>query len=270
MVENERKKKIQNIFNEIAGVYDNHSLRFFIESAKHLASIVPIKSSEHILDIATGTGNVAIEIAKRFPDTVITGIDFSEGMLARAREKATNNSILNVNFLKMDMQNIAFPDNYFDVTNCSFGVFFSEDMIGFLHTMIAKLKPQGIAIVTTFHEGTFSPLAELFYERIKKFGVNVPTPGWKKISTKKTLIELLKSTSLHEIRIVQKKIGYYLSNVDEWWEIICSVAMKGFVNQLSLDKRNNFKREHLHEIQQYATRKGIWLEVEIMHAFGMK
>jgi ubiquinone/menaquinone biosynthesis C-methylase UbiE len=270
MLNNERKKKIQNTFNEVAKYYDNQPLRFFIKSAKHLVSVMPIKGTELILDIGTGTGNAAIEIAKSFPNTKIIGIDFSEGMLACAREKALNAHIKNIDFIKMDMQEMKFQDNFFDVMNCSFGIFFLEDMVEFLRTITAKLKNQGTLIITTFHKGTFSPLVELFYDRIQKYGVNNTAPTWEKISTEEKLTELLQTAGLHNIRIVREKIGYHLNNADTWWEIICGAAMKGLVNQIPCDKRDEFKKEHLNDIQQHLTQQGIWLEVEVMHAFCIK
>jgi ubiquinone/menaquinone biosynthesis C-methylase UbiE len=270
MTDNEKKKQIQNTFDNVCEKYDDNSLRFFINSAKHLVSILPLNGTEYILDAGTGTGNAAIEFAKKFPNAKIVGIDFSNGMLSRAKEKVLKENLKNISFVNMDMQDMTFQNEIFDVINCSFGIFFIEDMIGLINKMKEKLKKQGLLVVTTFHEGTFLPLSKLFYNRIQEYGFNVTGSSWKKIGTEKGLKELLISAELSDINIVREKVGYYLYDVNEWWQIICGTAMKRLVDQIPLDKIDKFQKEHLEEIKKHMTEKGIWLEVEIMHALCKK
>ena len=94
--ESEMKKKIQEAFNTVAEGYDNPALRFFPESAKHLSGYLKLGGNEHVLDIATGTGHAAIALAAALPKGRVTGIDFSEGMLARAKAKIEESGIRNV------------------------------------------------------------------------------------------------------------------------------------------------------------------------------
>ena len=88
MDERERRKMMRETFDTVSPGYDNPALRFFVESARHLAGYLEGLGSGRVLDAATGTGNVAMEIARRYPGLHVTGIDLSPGMLAQARAKA--------------------------------------------------------------------------------------------------------------------------------------------------------------------------------------
>ena len=143
MDETERKAIITKTFNTIATGYDRPALRFFPLSAQHLAKYLAPQSNAHILDVATGTGTVALAIAKHVPTGHVTGIDLAEGMLAQAMTKADLQGVGNTSFLSMDMLKLTFPDNHFDGASCGFGIFFLEDMLAGLNQIKQKVKPGG-------------------------------------------------------------------------------------------------------------------------------
>ena len=113
--EKQRKAIIKETFNTVSESYDIEILRFFTESSRHLVSFLELNGSEHVLDVATGTGNAALCIARQLKSGTVTGIDFSQGMLEQARKKADSLNINNVKFIEGDMQSIDFPENRFDV-----------------------------------------------------------------------------------------------------------------------------------------------------------
>ena len=67
-VDQDRKKAISAVFNKASAGYDGPELRFFFESANHLAELLVLRGDERVLDVATGTGHAALEIAKRLPE----------------------------------------------------------------------------------------------------------------------------------------------------------------------------------------------------------
>ena len=104
MNEQERKVMIRETFNTVASGYDNHALRYFADSANHLAKLLNLQGDERLLDVATGTGSNALILAQHLPSGQVTGIDFSAGMLQQARAKAELSAIHNADFVEMDMQ----------------------------------------------------------------------------------------------------------------------------------------------------------------------
>ncbi len=270
MEERERKSMIMQTFNTVAEGYDKPALRYFSDSAQHLASLMGFEGDERVLDVATGTGNNALVLASHLPKGYVTGIDFSSGMLNQARTKAGSAAISNIDFREMDMQHLEFPDEYFDAASCAFGIFFVEDMAGLLRHVSSKVKLGGRIGITSFCDNAFQPLAELFFSRIEKYGIERPTVSWKRISTEEKSTELFSSVDLENVRMLRKNLGYYLESADEWWDLIWYAGFRGLVNQLSPKDLESFKKVHLEEIQQLASRDGIWLDVEVLYTTGIR
>lgn len=270
MDEQERKSMIKQTFNTVAEGYDNRALRYFADSAYHLADVLSLKGDERLLDVATGTGSNALVLAQHLPAGHVTGIDFSAGMLSQARAKAEGASIHNIAFIEMDMQQLAFPDGHFDAASCAFGIFFVEDMVGLLKHIASKVKKGGRVGITSFYDSAFHPLAELFFNRIEQFGIERPAVSWKRVSSEEKSTALYASANLGDVRVVRKNLGYYLSSADEWWELIWYAGFRGLVNQLAPQDMERFKRAHLQEIQQLASSDGIWLDVEVLYTTGTR
>ena len=270
MNEEDRKIMFKKTFDTVANGYDNSALRFFPESANHLSSLLNLKGYEHVLDIATGTGNVALRLAEDLPQGQVTGIDFSKGMLAQANNKAGKLNLNNISFIEMDMQAIEFPDNHFDTAVSAFSIFFVPDMEKQLNHISSKVKPDGKIIITNFFENTFSPLVGKFLDHLEKFNVEIPPMTWKQIATEEKCISLFNSANLKDISSQMKNCGYYLKDASDWWHIIWNGGFRGLVSQLSNEDLDRFKTEHLKEVQELSSEKGIWLEMNILFTMGTK
>jgi ubiquinone/menaquinone biosynthesis C-methylase UbiE len=265
-----RKPKMIETFDTVAAGYDNHALRFFSESAKHMARYLDARDIRRVLDVATGTGNLALEIARTFPDTKVIGIDFSAGMLAQARTKAERQGIRNVDFLEMDMHEITLPDGSFDAAVCAFGVFFAEDMAEQLRHMAAKVRPGGRIFISCFYEDSFQPLVEILGDRLVRYGVERPPLRWRLIATEPKCEALFHDSGLEEIRVERQNLGYYLNGADKWWDIVWNAGFRNQVSQLSSNDLERFKEEHLREIETLRTREGIWLNVKVLYTTGIR
>ncbi|HBN01435.1 MAG TPA: bifunctional demethylmenaquinone methyltransferase/2-methoxy-6-polyprenyl-1,4-benzoquinol methylase, partial [Rikenellaceae bacterium] len=111
------KSKVRNMFDSIAGNYDalNHILSLDIDRIwrkKALKQIVDAPAPVQVLDLACGTGDFSIAIAKALAEGHVTGVDLSEGMLAVMREKvgkAGLNEMISIE--EGDGENLRFPDN---------------------------------------------------------------------------------------------------------------------------------------------------------------
>lgn len=260
---------IRETFDTVAAGYDNQSLRFFQDSARKMATYFSPQESIHLLDVATGTGNAAITLARHLPRARITGVDFSPAMLAQARAKAEGESAGNVEFLEMDMQALEFPNDHFDAAVCAFGIFFVDDMERQLRHVADKVKPGGRILISCFYEGTFSPCVDLFLDRIEQYGIERPPLRWKRIATEAACISLFRDAGLRDIRADRKELGYYLENADRWWDVIRNGGFRGLIEQLGSDVER-FRHEHMQEIEKLLTEDGIWLNVEVLHTVGAK
>ena len=113
-------------------------------------------------------------------------------------------------------------------------------------------------------------MVELFFNCIQRYGIEKPPLSWKRIATEDKAAALCHTADLKDIRVERKDLGYYLQDASEWWDVIWYAGFRGLVNQLEPPAMERFKKEHLTEIQNLATAKGIWLDVKVLYGIGVK
>ncbi len=270
MDEQHLKTILKETFDTVSGGYDGKALSFFPASAEHMASFLGLRGNEHVLDVACGTGHAAFAIAKLLPTGHVTAVDFSPGMLDRARRKAASLDVHNVKFMERDMQNMEFPEGIFDVAVCAFGIFFVEDMESQISHIASAVKPGGRIMISNFQENYFHPLKDMLFERLEAYGVQMPPQTWKRIASETGCRRLFEQAGLTNITVVRKNIGYYLDSGNQWWDVVWNGGFRRMVSQLSAIDQERFKREHLDDVEKLRTGDGIWLDVGVLYTVGTK
>lgn len=263
-----QKNITQETFNNVADVYDSKELRFFTDSAKHLASIIPLRGHERVIDIATGTGNAALAVASYVPRGNVTGIDFSGGMLEQARKKAFAGNIKNTEFIEMDMQDIDFPPATFDAAICAFGIFFVEDMDTLLSRIVKIIRPGGVIAICNFHESYFNPLRTMMADRLAQYNVQMPLQAWINIATEIGCRKLFEKAGITDISVEHKNMGYFLADENEWWNVIWNAGFRMRVSQLKPADLERFRQEHLKEVSALKSQDGLWLDIGVLYTTG--
>jgi len=161
-----KKEQVATMFDNISGKYDflNHFLSMGIDIAWRKKAIRQLKKDQpkQILDIATGTGDFAIEALALKPEKV-TGVDISEGMLAVGREKMKKKGLSDkIELLSGDSEQLQFEDNKFDAVIVSFGVRNFENLEKGLADMYRVLKPGGKAVILEFSKPKSFPFKQLY------------------------------------------------------------------------------------------------------------
>ncbi|MGB3585677.1 MAG: bifunctional demethylmenaquinone methyltransferase/2-methoxy-6-polyprenyl-1,4-benzoquinol methylase UbiE, partial [Tunicatimonas sp.] len=161
-----KKEQVAQMFNNISKRYDllNHLLSAGIDIYWRKKAIKLLKpyQPKHILDVATGTADFAIEALALNPDKVI-GIDISDGMLDMGREKLKRRHLDNRIELRLgDSEGLHFDDNTFDAVIVAFGVRNFENLHTGLKDMCRVLKPNGRLVVLEFSKPTQFPMKQLY------------------------------------------------------------------------------------------------------------
>ncbi len=271
MKEEEYKKVVQNAFDEASEGYDAPAMRFFDNSADRLINQLSLNGSEHILDIATGTGKVALIAAKRLSRGRVTAIDLSEGMLDRAKTKAQRESISNVSFICEDVDRVDFSESHYDGICCGFGVHFWSNMERSLKRSVCAVKPGGFVAITSFARGSFEPQSSLLLNRFKEYGVKLPDHyTWERLDSTEKTGDLLRAVGLRDIQTIQEPMGHYLTNPGQWWDLVRFSGFRALLNQLPKEQVGQFKSENLKEVEETVDQKGIYLNVEVIFSIGYK
>lgn len=154
------------MFNNISKRYDllNHLLSLGIDIywRKQAIQMLKPENPKNILDIATGTGDFAIEALALKPDKVI-GVDISEGMLEVGRKKLQRMQLEDKIELRLgDSERLGFDDNIFDAIIVAFGVRNFENLEKGLADMYRVLKPDGSVVILEFSKPQKFPFKQLY------------------------------------------------------------------------------------------------------------
>ena len=164
--EGEKHEQIEAMFDNIAPEYDkfNYLASMNIDRIWRRRAISALKpfAPRKVLDIATGTGDLAILVSKKLrPDTVI-GCDISEGMMQVARNKCLKKGITGISFEKEDCTALSYPDGSFDAVTSSFGIRNFQELDKALGEMCRVLKPGGHLAILELSSPVKFPMKQLF------------------------------------------------------------------------------------------------------------
>lgn len=165
----DKGEKIQQMFGNIAPRYDflNRLLSFGIDRRwrKKAVRLLKFREGARILDVATGTGDVALEIAKSTPDSVrITGADFCREMVELGEAKvASSPYAARIDFRVAPCEDLPFPDNTFDSITIAFGIRNVVDRKLGLAEMWRVLRPGGRLIVLEFSTPRSLLFRQIYY-----------------------------------------------------------------------------------------------------------
>lgn len=161
------KNAVTEMFDSISASYDrlNHLLSFQIDrlwryrTAKRIADPHP----QHILDLATGTGDLAILVAENIPDARIIALDRSEKMLQIAKKKTERKKLSHqISIVAADAESIPFEDNTFDAVSIAFGIRNYQDYRQGLREAFRVLKPGGRLFILEFSVPEPRPIRFLY------------------------------------------------------------------------------------------------------------
>lgn len=150
----DKSQLVKEVFDSVANRYDimNDIMSLGVHRLwkEKMVSSVHFKKNSKILDIAGGTGDIAIRIAKGEPSAQITVCDINQNMLDKGRDKAINSNQLNFNWVCANAESLPFEDSEFDYYTVAFGIRNFSDRKKALSEAYRVLKPDGKFICLEF------------------------------------------------------------------------------------------------------------------------
>lgn len=208
-----KKGQVEKMFNNISKEYDilNRVISFGIDVSwrKKIVKILKYKNPSTILDVATGTGDLAIAMVKTNAQKII-GLDISKGMLDVGIEKIKDRNLNNtIEMVIGDSENLKYENDFFDAVTVSFGVRNFESLDSGLSEIFRVLKPNGSLVILETSNPTKFPFKQ-FYRFYSKF--ILPSIG-KVFSKDKVAYNYLSESSAEfpygeKFNNILKKIGF--------------------------------------------------------------
>lgn len=143
-----KREQVEHLFDSIASTYDalNHTLSFGFDRAWRRKAVKAVASyqPQMVLDVATGTGDFALLLARKMNLHRVTAVDISEGMMRVGREKAAREGLHDVVlFKKEDCCGLSFADESFDAVTVTFGIRNFENLDACMGEMLRVLRKGG-------------------------------------------------------------------------------------------------------------------------------
>ncbi|NJM69935.1 MAG: methyltransferase domain-containing protein [Scytonema sp. RU_4_4] len=267
---NDYKQQIADVYNRRSHNYDESE--WHLRIAHRLVEYARISPPHNILDIATGTAHVAIEVAQIVGSSgKVVGVDISTEMLSVARRKVEALSLSNVELQLADAETLNFPANSFDRILCANAFPLMTDMEATLRQWMRFLKPNGLV---GFHALADTALVGVvIWQKIfEKYGVS------RELSEPTGTVEkchnLLERAGFEAIEIKTEQYGSYISleQAKQRWSVSSYPAPKLFnpLSQLSSEQLEQIKAEFDAQLEALVTEQGIWNDGTSFFAFGRK
>ncbi len=263
--EQQYKKKVIDFFDSRT-TYDNN---YTINRALPLLDLVPLQKGQKVLDMATGTGIIAIAAAQIIGSGgQVTGVDFSSGMLAQAQQKIEELGLQNIELIEADAEYIDFNDESFDVILCSTAIVYFKDIPAAINKWYRYLKPGGILGFSCCSEESCG--APLIIEICSKHGIQLTSIN-EPTGTPEKCHQLLVEAGFENIKVKIQQLGYYrnLDQAREWnggW----FHPRENPLLEVSSEQMAVLKVEYRQKIEAEATEQGAWYENLTFFVTGQK
>lgn len=212
--------------------------------------------NEHILDVACGTGEPALTLARRLGDQCeIVCVDAAEGMVRAAKAKADKQKLSGIRFDTMPAEELDFPDNYFDRVMCRFGVMLFEDPIAGLAEMWRVLRPGGSFSLAVWGEpeaqSSFGMIAEVF-DPLLPDDKKTPFSKITSMGLPGALDAALQAAGFGVSTITRHELHYTMESFEEYWSLLEeSAILKTQLDALSSSQRSTVRDEIAHMAKTY-------------------
>lgn len=265
----ELKQQIAETFNQRKN-YDNEG-DLHHKLARRLVEYAGVKPGEKIVDMATGTGLVAIAasniIGKRGK---IIGIDISPGMLERAKSKIEIGKINNIEIRLGDVESVELPGNSFDKIFCCTALPFLHNVPATLRRWHSFLKPGGKIGICAFAETSFIA-GNVLRKTAEKYGVLLPS--WNAATGNREKCDrLLGEAGFNSVEVIGEQFGNYIDfrEAIKIWESSLTHPFCRPLQEQNAEKRKQIKTEYFAKIEALVTHTGIWNDIQTFFIFGLK
>lgn len=235
-----------------------------------------LNGNETVLDVAAGTGEPGITIARKLKNGKVIITDLAEGMLTVAKEKAAAMGINNLETQACDVSNLPFADNTFDAISCRFGYMFFPDMLQATKEMVRVLKPGGRIATSVWGGPENNFWVTVIMGTIAK-NMEVPppvpgAPGMFRCAKEGLMADLFKQAGLKNIseKVVKGKLQS--GTADVYWNMMTEVGAPIVAALSKADDalKNKIKSEVIEQLNQKYPSGNVGIDSSAIVIYGEK
>ncbi|WP_414527270.1 class I SAM-dependent methyltransferase [Nodularia chucula] len=253
------KQQVKEFYNSRTTYDHEEGTRHPLE-ANLLLEYVPLHSGDKILDVATGTGLVAIPAAKKVGlEGYVIGVDMTSGMLDQARQKIATARLENIELIEADAEFIDFSDGSFDVIFCCEALVLFPDILAILQKWYRFLKSGGFIAFTCPPETAY--LGSVYRSICARVLGTSMTHILEPLGTPERCENMLQQAGFRDVEVKIVSSGRYRNcREDRLSQKRINLSFKGnpLLSTLSQIQLEQLQIEYIAEIEKLGTDQGIW------------
>jgi SAM-dependent methyltransferase len=266
--------KRASVWNEVAQLYGEGVSPFGFFSVE-LVKVAMLASGERVLDLGTGNGLGLLPAAQAVAPATVVGVDFASDMLETAKRRAASVGVSNIELARMDVAQLDFPDDTFDVALASSVFQFVSYSPDVLREWRRVLRPGG-RLVFSVPEGGTDPAMTIIVDLVGQHAAELPADIAARLRAAQSAREkpldlpaLCLTAGFTEASGGQLALHTAVANVDEWWDMHWSHGIRTFLRELDDSTLGQIKREGAARLESLRSEDGtipIALTMVVCHA----
>ena len=261
---NEFKQHIAGVFSRASSTYGQIGPDFFTCSGKQLVKFANIKPGSQVLDVACGRGAVLFPGLLAVSETgQVIGVDLAAGMVEHTSKEINRRKIKNAQVVKMDAENLEFPEASFDYVLCGLSLFFFPRLEKALAEMYRVIKPGGTLAASTFQKREkdepdeitekWSALYAAFKDKLKP----IPSMETQHLDSETKINQAFAKAGFVQIEVMAEENTCFYQDAEEWWETSWSHGYRNYLERLDVAALASFKEQAQKIIVLQQTERGI-------------
>jgi ubiquinone/menaquinone biosynthesis C-methylase UbiE len=266
----EAKARAAATYNAAADTYDEPANSFWERFGRKTVDRLHLPSGARVLDVCCGSGASALAAAERVgSEGSVLGVDLAENLLARARAKAVQRGLRNVEFRPGDLTDLQLPAAHFEAVVCVFGIFFVPDMPAAVRGLWNVVRPGGRLAITTWGPRWFEPGSTAFWNSIRDVRPDLHKGfnPWDRIVDPAALGEVLRDGGVAHADIVAESGMHAIPSPEAWWSAVMGSGYRGTVDQLDAAAQEYVRKANLSFVESSGIRE---VEANVVYAVATK
>ena len=264
---NEYKQQVASYFNNRTN-YD--ASEFANRRANRFLELLSLKKGYQVLDIATGTGLIAIPVAKIVGDTgKVIGVDIASALLQQAQDKINVLNLSNIELVEVDAEYLDFQENSFDAVLCCSAVMIFENISAAFKDWYRFFLPGGSTAFNAYAETSL--MTPAIIQSCFNCGIDLPNIH-EPLGTVEKCEKLLKEAGFNQIEVITEQFGKYIS-VDDAKKIFDGntwIHPQNLLSKLPVEQKELLKAEFANIIESSVTDKGVWHDITTFFVLARK
>lgn len=268
---NEYKQQVASYFNSRIN-YD--ASEFANRRANRFLELLFLKKGYQVLDIATGTGLIAIPVSRIVGDTgKVIGVDIASALLQQAQDKIDVLDLRNIELIEADAEYLNFEENIkensFDAVLCCSAVMIFQNISAAFKDWYSFLKPDGIVAFNAYAETSL--MTPAIIQSCFNCGIDLPNIH-EPLGTIEKCENLLKEVGFRDIKVTTEQFGKYIpvDNAKKIFDGNTWIHPNNPLLKLPLEQKELLKAEFAKIIETSATDKGVWHDMTTFFVLAKK